>query len=450
MSTTRLTAKLYGFRAAGAISGYFLNPIRSGRWLLERHGNSIAMTVPFAKKSAPPLAFLLVGAENNRAVYKQWDDLRMNALWSVKAHKDSAQRMLRFNHMCLSGDAHGAVADQVEAPLRRGLVELLIGPLQARIGPLLDAMPRAKDFDLEVFSKELSMQCVFASLLGENDPQEAVRIGSELEAFTHSNYRILNKVLPLRIPGGPYDRLIRQSHLVQDSMSDWMDAAGTEGKEMDLRAAVRDLTDADGEPLERQFRVASLSAMAWASYHTPGLGILWTLVLLSRNPGIARALRDEVRMAGDPATYLLDTLINLPVLNGVVLESLRLIPPAPYIPLRVIRDTAFGAIEAPRGSTVLLSARETHRDPRHYPEPDRFLPSRWNTKSPDAYQFIAFSGGARRCPGASFSIILIKLVVAMIAGRGAIDVLAKGDIPVTVAPTASPRGPVWARFQTVD
>ncbi|OAP62295.1 hypothetical protein AYL99_04498 [Fonsecaea erecta] len=101
-------------------------------------------------------------------------------------------------------------------------------------------------------------------------------------------------------------------------------------------------------------------------------------------------------------------LTQLPYLNAVVRESLRLYAPLPaFEPRSSPVDTVIDGYEIPAGTIVGMSPYCLHRDEGVYPSPLAFRPERWLTDSgtlipesdPRNRNFWAFSSGARMCIG---------------------------------------------------
>jgi cytochrome P450 len=104
----------------------------------------------------------------------------------------------------------------------------------------------------------------------------------------------------------------------------------------------------------------------------------------------------------------------------VLAEAMRLYPPAWILGRRALEDYEVGGYEIPRGSLVILSPYVMHRDPRFYPEPERFDPERWTPEARAArpqFSYFPFGGGPRRCIGEGFAWMEMVLVVATLAQR---------------------------------
>lgn len=441
-----LTSKIHGLAAFRALLGFYTNPISTAERILEDHGNAVSFTRPFARKNAEPVAFFFSGADNNRDVYSNWDDLRMIALWSVHAKPETAQHKTRLNYLCLSGEAHRVIANQIESPLKRNQIKNLISDMHTIMKPIIDDAFNKDTFDLVKFNRDLSIQCVFGQLFGEPDAARALHIGHLVDRLNLANYRKINKILKYDIPGLPYHDLLKQAEVVQNTLADWIKEVDGQPSSTNLRSSVWSMTNSDGSPLSLDFKIACIAVLIFAAFDTPALGLLWTFVLLSRNPEVALKLRDEIKAANFSGKISYEALNKLPYLNSVLLESLRLLPPAPLIPIKSVRKTKIGSVDIPRNASIILSPRETQRDPDVYPDPETFRPERWkNIAAPNAYEFIAFSGGIRRCPGASFSTTYMKLVIAELVERGGLELLTRGPIPTYSRPTMAPLSPVMVR-----
>jgi cytochrome P450 len=97
---------------------------------------------------------------------------------------------------------------------------------------------------------------------------------------------------------------------------------------------------------------------------------------------------------------------------------LRLYPPAWIVGRESTENTEVGGYPVPKGTTVYMSQWVVHRDPRFFPEPERFDPDSWTEQfslALPAYAYFPFGGGPRTCIGASFARTEAVLALATIA-----------------------------------
>ena len=130
--------------------------------------------------------------------------------------------------------------------------------------------------------------------------------------------------------------------------------------------------------------------------------LAWTFERLLRHPDKVERLRDDV-LGGD-GSYL----------DAVVKETLRLRPPVPVVVRNLLEPMRLGGHDLPSGTTVAPCIHLIHRDERHYPEADRFLPERFLGKQPGTYTWIPFGGGVRRCLAASYAEMEMKRVLRIV------------------------------------
>jgi fatty acid omega-hydroxylase len=75
-----------------------------------------------------------------------------------------------------------------------------------------------------------------------------------------------------------------------------------------------------------------------------------------------------------------------------------------------------------------------------YENPARFKPERWSRINPSGFEYMAFSGGPRVCPGSSFGTAVVKVSIAAILARFCISIVPGVRIDHRVAVTMAPRG----------
>ena len=93
-------------------------------------------------------------------------------------------------------------------------------------------------------------------------------------------------------------------------------------------------------------------------------------------------------------------------------EAMRLLPPVPGIPRRVLKDLVVGKHTIPAGAMVSVSVMLTHRLPELWPDPERFDPTRFtaeNSKGRHKYAWVPFGGGAHKCLGLHFAYMQAKV-----------------------------------------
>lgn len=170
---------------------------------------------------------------------------------------------------------------------------------------------------------------------------------------------------------------------------------------------------------DQQVRDEALTLLL-AGHETTSNALTWTWYLLSQNPDVETKFHSEV---GKVLEGRLPTFADLPQLGyveHVFAEALRLYPPAWAVGRRALEDYPLGEYVIPAKSIVLLSPWSVQRDPRWFPDPERFDPDRWNQETMEKrpkFSYFPFGGGARVCIGERFAWAEGVLVLATIAQR---------------------------------
>jgi len=144
----------------------------------------------------------------------------------------------------------------------------------------------------------------------------------------------------------------------------------------------------------------------------------------------------------------LPTVADLPRLQyteAVVLEALRLYPPAYALSREAIKRTTVAGRPLPKGGIAFISVWATHRRPDLFEAPSTFRPERWldglARRLPHG-AYVPFAEGPRKCIGASFAMQEIVLVLATIARRFSLKPVAAQEIPPHPAVTLRPAVPI--------
>lgn len=212
------------------------------------------------------------------------------------------------------------------------------------------------------------------------------------------------------------------------------------------------LAHGEGAMTDAELRDMVVSLIV-ASYDTTSAALSWAVYALWSDPAALSRAAGQVadRLGGRPPT--LGALRELPYLDWVTSETLRLYPPAMAGARTAAEDMAFAGHRIRAGEMVVYSQYVTHRLPRIWTDPDRFWPERWDRsrpgyRHPSSYEYLPFGVGARRCLGSNLARAEVAAVLARLLQRTDLTLLSRAVEP-TGFTAMSPRGGVTVRINEV-
>ena len=167
----------------------------------------------------------------------------------------------------------------------------------------------------------------------------------------------------------------------------------------DVLAMLVRATDDGGNPMSDVELRDQLMTLLLAGHETTATGLAWALERLVRHPDV---LARAVRAADEDDDKYLDALVR---------EVLRVRPVIFDVARKLTAPVEIGGHELPAGVLVMPAIGLVQRSARQYRDPLRFDPERmlWSTFTPTTW--LPFGGGARRCIGATFAQVEMRIVL---------------------------------------
>jgi cytochrome P450 len=178
--------------------------------------------------------------------------------------------------------------------------------------------------------------------------------------------------------------------------------------------------EADGGGMSNQQLRDELMTIFLAGHETTANAMSWTWWLLARHPEVeARLHRELDDVLGQRALTPAD-VDRLPYTRRVLSESMRLQPPAFLLGRQCTEPYRIGEYGFPAKSGFFMSPYVSHRDPRYFPDPERFDPDRFLPEVAELrpkFSYYPFGGGNRVCVGERFAWSEGILLLASLARR---------------------------------
>ena len=303
-----------------------------------------------------------------------------------------------------------------------------------------------EDFRAYNFTQSVSLEVILDTVFGVTDP--VVRSG--LKALLPELLNLGNG-LPmflkfLRLPVVPSWRRFTAVRKETNELIGQLirDRASSDDRGDDILSMLLEAEYDDGSRMdELEVRDQLLSILS-AGHETTAIAMAWTLYWLHRHPEkLNRLLGDisELAPTGDP-----EALTQIPYLDAVVNESLRIHPVLPDLARKLSQDAELMGCKLKAGTAVGAVAFLTHRDPEIYEEPDEWIPERFLDHKFSPFEFYPFGGGNRRCIGAAFASFEAKVVLGTLLSAYHFELLDNRPLSVERRHiTLMPRGGVRMR-----
>jgi cytochrome P450 len=156
-----------------------------------------------------------------------------------------------------------------------------------------------------------------------------------------------------------------------------------------------------------------LTTLLIAGHDTSTSALAWTLERLVRHPL-------ELEHAREDDEYL----------DAVIKEVLRLRPVLPAVARHTARPVTLAGYRLPAGVTVMPGIRLVHLDAELFPDPENFRPERFLEGQGSNYGWIPYGGGTRRCLGASFASLQLRVVLRTVLVRAELRAEVLEDEPI--------------------
>nr|AFU10536.1 chloroplast cytochrome P450 monooxygenase 97A3 [Daucus carota] len=180
---------------------------------------------------------------------------------------------------------------------------------------------------------------------------------------------------------------------------------------------------ASGDDVSSKQLRDDLMTMLIAGHETTAAVLTWTFYLLSKEPSVMLKLQNEVDSVLGDRIPTIEDMKKLKYTTRVINESLRLYPQPPVLIRRSLEDDKLGEYPIKRNEDIFISIWNLHRCPQRWEDADKFNPERWPLDGPNpnetnqAFSYLPFGGGPRKCVGDMFASFEAIVAVAMLVRR---------------------------------
>lgn len=271
--------------------------------------------------------------------------------------------------------------------------------------------PRHGAFPAMQSMQAITLEVIMRVVFGVEDPRRGERLAEALRRqlkLLSSRLAVLGLMLTADGAGHGRGPLWREIHQARDQADRLIyeqiarARAGMRRQGGDVLSMLLAARDEHGRPLSDAELRDELVTLLIAGHETTATALAWALERITREPRVLERLQQ------DPADER--------YLDAVIRETLRLRPVVPAVARRLAAPMRFGEWLLPAGVHIAPSIYLLHRRGDLYEQPLRFIPERFLERSPGTYEWIPFGGGVRRCLGASFALMEMRVVLGEILG----------------------------------
>ena len=314
-------------------------------------------------------------------------------------------------------------------------------------GRMLDTWQENGDRNLHDDMMRVTLEIVAQCLYGAEVSGAAERVGKAMDVamdrfVTNASQALL---FPFDIPvffARREHRAIRElNEIIGGIIRERRSSAQPREDLLDMLLAAR---DADGEPMSDAQVRDEVMTLFLAGHETTALALSWACYLIAQDAHIEAMLAEELRTVLGHRVPTPDDLPRLRYTEMVLKEAMRLYPAVWGIGRKAVADCELGGYRLPAGSNIFILQWRTQRDPRFFPDPERFDPERWRDdpvrsgKIP-RFAYFPFGGGPRVCVGASFAMMEATLLLAMIQQKYRLELVPDHPIELFASVTLRPK-----------
>lgn len=364
-----------------------------------------------------------------------WDPEQIKELFSgdlevVRAGEANARVLAHVapsSLLVLDGERHIRMRRVMSTPFHGEAVRKYGQLIEQLATAEVQRWPIGEAFAVHPRMQAIAVEVILRAVIGVRDPGRMARLRSLLPRVAQTSLLAYiaetnhPRLAETRVAAGlPWLRARREADiLLQEEIA--AHRANPDGRE-DILALLVAARDEQGEPLSDDELRDQLFTLLIAGQETTSTALAWCFERLVRHPRALASVQEH-----------LDSDAHL---DAVIHETLRVRPPIDGVPRKLAAPVQIGGYLLPAGTLVIASIIGSHLSPS-FPDPEEFRPERLLDHPPAPYTLIPFGGGPRRCIGASFAMMEMRIILRTVLQHAQLN-----------APSPKPERPVRTRRLT--
>lgn len=286
----------------------------------------------------------------------------------------------------------------------------------------MERWPRGRVFAVHPFTQAITLDVILRTVFGVDEGAELRELSERLTFLLERLASPIWLFRPMQLDLGPLSpggQLTRALEAIDALLFALIRERRREasGDREDVLSMLIGARHEDGAPMSDQELRDELLTLLVAGHETTATSLAWTMHRLLESPEVHARAVAEVDAAFGGGEVDPDRVRELAYLDAVCKETLRTNPVIPLVGRRLQAPMRFGGVELPAGVIAVPGLYLVHHNPRVWPDPERFDPSRFLDAKPSPYAFFPFGGGVRRCIGMAFAMYEMQVVLATVLSR---------------------------------
>jgi cytochrome P450 len=414
--------------------------LRGIRWLHDTHGPIGAI------EDGGQRVVFLFSPEYNQQVLSDTELFHAH-FFAIRGPKNSAQRRVTCGLLSMNGEQHRRNRRMVKEPFALRSIGTYVETIVRLTDEMLATWKVGEQRDMAEEMRQFMLRVTSRILFGMDDPAAAYRLGDMIAEWVGLNHDAgIGALVPNDRFTNLYEKLLNFAEVLENEIRAMIRKRRAESRPgSDVLSILVRMHDEEGGLSDEEL-VGQTAVLFGAAHMTTAHSLTWTLFLLAQHPPVMGQLWEEIKgiesgTKGTNAPEDLKSLGTLPkgdelsLLDRVIKESMRLLPASAYSQRIATEGVQVGPFYVSRGTGIVFTPLVTHHLADLYPEPERFLPDRWQTLRPSPYAYHPFGAGPRLCIGAPLATAIIRLALQRILSRFRLTVVPGSNIGVHVEST---------------
>jgi cytochrome P450 len=329
-------------------------------------------------------------------------------------HAGEANAMLRgllgdSSVLVIDDDVHRERRRLMLPPFHRDAVAKQVEQMTEIAAANIDGWPVGQPFAVAPKASEITLEVILRTVIGASDSSRLAALRAVMPKLLNVgpwvSLAVARPELQRRRPWrGLWDRIQEADRLLYAEIAERRADPNVDERTDALAMLVRS-TDEDGCTLSDRELRDQLMTLLVAGHDTTATALSWALERLTRHPEI---LAKAVAAADTGDDEYLD---------AVAKETLRVRPVVPDVGRVLTKPVELAGYQLPAGVMVVPAIGLVHSDPELYVDADRFDPDRMVGATLSPTTWFPFGGGNRRCLGATFALVEMRIVLREILRR---------------------------------